>query len=150
MTGTLLFRLVPILALAAVPLFARAADNPHVEPAKCLSCHTQVPTAAEGQAGDYHLTKDSIDETCKVCHPYGCCTLGSLPGSNHPSNINSWDRSLFTRPKTLPLFNGYITCDTCHFYREAQGSPYRLVRIVRAEPDYFDWTELCTDCHQDD
>ncbi len=153
MTRSPLRHLLPLLLLAAAPVAARAADNPHVEPATCLSCHTKVPTAEEGQAGDYFLTKDTIDDTCQVCHPYGCCTVGALKGGNHPSNINSWDRNLFTRPKTLPLFNGYITCDTCHFYRQAQEDPanaFQLVRIVKVEGDHADWSVLCVDCHQDD
>ncbi len=150
MTRTPILCLVSILALAAAAASARAVANPHVEPAACPSCHTKTPTAAEGDAGNYYLVKDTIDDTCQVCHPYGCCTVDSLPGNNHPSNINSWDRHLFTKPKTLPLFDGYITCDTCHFYREAQGSPFRLVRIVKVEGDRIDWEGLCVDCHQDD
>ncbi len=139
--------LVPVLALVAAATAARAADNPHVEPARCLACHTKVPTADDGERGDYFLIRDTIDDTCHACHTSACCMPGTLHGANHPSNINNWDWKLFHRPKTLPLFNGYITCSTCHFHREAEGSAYKLVRIVKVDGKKVDWTELCHDCH---
>lgn len=141
--------LLPILLLAVAAGSARGVMNPHIEPASCPSCHTKVPTAEEGQAGDYFLLKDTIDATCHICHEYSCCKPSSLHGSNHPSNINSWDMKQFRRPKTLPLYSGYITCDTCHFHRAAQGNGYKLVRIVKLDGKKIDWTELCHDCHVD-
>ncbi len=142
---------LPVLLLAVLAASARGVVNPHIEPASCPSCHTKVPTTEEGQAGDYFLLKDTIDDTCESCHPYKCCEVGSLheKNRNHPSNINTWDTKLFRRPRTLPLFNGYITCDTCHFHREAQGKEYKLVRIVKVDGTFKDWTGLCTDCHLD-
>lgn len=149
MASRSLLCLLPALVLAAVVGAVLAAENPHVEPAECPACHVKVPTADDGERGDYFLTRDTIDDTCHICHEYGCCKPGSLHGNNHPSNINSWDWKLFRRPKTLPLFGGYITCDTCHFHREAQGNAYKLVRIVKVEGKKADWAELCRDCHTD-
>jgi len=144
-----LVSLITVLVAFAAASSPRAGDNPHVEPAACPSCHTKAPTVEQGQAGDYYLVKDTIDDTCHVCHEYGCCKPGSLHGGNHPSNINSWDRNLFRRPRTLPLYDGYITCDTCHFHREAQGNVYKLVRIVKVDGQKANWTDLCRDCHVD-
>lgn len=147
--ATLRHLLLSVVVLAAAASSVQGLVNPHVEPANCPSCHTRAPTAEEGQAGDYFLTKETIDDTCHVCHEYSCCKPSSLHGQNHPSNINTWDRTLFRRPKTLPLFDGYIMCDTCHFHRNAQGTTYKLVRIVKVDGKKIDWTELCVDCHVD-
>ena len=145
------YLLLPIMMLAVAAVSARGLVDPHVEPATCPSCHTKVPTAEEGQAGDYFLLKDTIDDTCETCHPYTCCDIGSLHEKkhNHPSNINTWDRNVSHRPKNLPLFAGYITCSTCHFHRTAEESGYKLVRLVEATETHFDWTQLCHDCHAD-
>ena len=141
--------LLPILFLAVAAVSARGVMNPHVEPATCSSCHTKVPTDEEGQAGDYFLIKETIDDTCEVCHPYTCCDIGSLHEKehNHPSNIRTWNRN--SGPRTLPVFSGYITCATCHFHRAAQGNDYKLVRIVKIDENKIDWSGLCHDCHED-
>lgn len=139
-----------LLTVVSAPA-ARGVMNPHIEPASCPSCHTKAPTAEETAAGDYFLIKETIDDTCHMCHEYSCCKPGSLHEKkrNHPSNIDRWDRSKFREPKTLPLHSGFITCNTCHFHREAQGNSYKLVRIVKVNDKKVDWTELCVDCHVD-
>lgn len=144
------------LSLAFAILFSFTASafgllNPHIKPEPCDSCHRKVPTEEEGQAGDFFLLKDTIDDTCHICHEYSCCKPGSLhaPNRNHPSNIDRWDRTKFRRPKTLPLFNGYITCSTCHVHSKPVGPSYKLVRIVQVDGLKIDWTALCTDCHVD-
>ena len=144
----LLLPLTVMLFVVAAPP-ARAVFNPHIEPASCPSCHTKVPTAEQVQAGDFFLIKDSIDDTCHICHEYSCCKPGSLHAKNrnHPSNINTWDRKLFRAPKTLPLHDGYITCNTCHFHRADAGAGFKLVRIVKIDGKKIDWTDLCVDCH---
>ena len=126
-----------------------AVVNPHIKPEPCESCHTKVPTEADGRAGDYFLIKESIDGTCHVCHEQTCCKPGSLHGISHPSNIDKWDWKKFRRPKTLPLHNGFITCNTCHLHTMPDGPSYKMVRIVIADGKRIDWTALCLDCHQD-
>ncbi len=138
---------LPLLALHFTPFPAGAVLNPHVKPEPCGSCHTRVPTQEEGEAGDYHLLKDTIDDTCQVCHVAKCCSPGSLHGISHPSNIKDWDWKVFRRPKTLPLHNGYITCSTCHFHSIPEGPSFKMVRIVSVEGKKIDWTGLCRDCH---
>jgi len=141
--------LLPFLPLFLVVSSPRAVGllNPHIKPEPCGSCHTKVPTEEEGRSGEYFLLKESIDDTCHICHEYTCCKPGSLHGTNHPSNINSWDRSLFRRPRTLPLFNGYITCVTCHLHSKPDTPSFKMVRIVKIDGKRIDWSELCTDCH---
>jgi len=138
--------------LAAVLLFfaslrSGAVINPHVKPEPCESCHTKIPTAADGDRGEYFLLKESIDETCHVCHEKTCCKPGSLHGSSHPSNIDRWDREKFRKPKTLPLHNGFITCNTCHMHSKPDGPSFKMVRIVKIDGKKIDWSDLCTDCH---
>ena len=62
-------RYLLLCVLAAAVLLAASTDsrallNPHIKPEPCESCHTKVPTEADGSAGDYFLLKDSIDDTC--------------------------------------------------------------------------------------
>jgi len=145
--------ITPIRILLVVVILLAASSrsfgllNPHVKPEPCGSCHTKVPSEEEGQSGEYFLLKDTIDDTCHVCHETTCCKPGSLHGISHPSNINDWDWKLFRRPKTLPLYNGYITCTTCHLHSKPEGDSFKMVRIVKIDGRKIDWTDLCTDCH---
>ncbi|MDF1537115.1 MAG: hypothetical protein P1S46_11580 [bacterium] len=145
--------LISGLILLAGTCSARAVEilDPHKEPARCLSCHTATPTVEDIENGELLLHMDGIDETCHMCHPYDCCRIYALKGHNHPSNVGKWDVEHFTEPETLPLFDGFITCNTCHFHRQAQvqGDNYFMVRIVRVGLDRVDWTALCHDCHVD-
>jgi len=145
---TLCFLLV--MLRAGVPT-AVTIINPHEEPASCGSCHAKVPTAQDAENGDYFLLAETIDGTCHICHPYDCCRIGALTGHNHPSNVDKWDVEKFTEPKTLPLFEGLITCNTCHYHRknDVPGQDYKLVRQVEVKLDSVDWTRLCSDCHSD-
>lgn len=125
--------------------------DPHEEPATCSSCHTAVPTSEQAKNDEYFLLADGIDNTCHICHPYDCCRIYALKGHNHPSNVGEWDVENFTEPRTLPLFDGLITCNTCHFHRKKQvtADDYFMVRLVHVGLDSVDWTALCHDCHID-
>lgn len=142
-------KLIPLLAflLGGASATSFALLNPHIKPEPCGSCHTKVPTEEEGQMGEYFLLKETIDDTCHVCHEKTCCKPGSLHGINHPSNIDDWDWKLFRRPKTLPLYGGFITCSTCHLHSVPDGDSFKMVRIVKIDGKKIDWTALCTDCH---
>ena len=123
--------------------------NPHLEPANCGSCHSENPTEEDVISGEYRLLADTIDETCHICHPYDCCRINSLKGHNHPSDVDKWDVDRFTEPENLPLYDGYITCNTCHYHRmsDVPGQNHRMVRLVQVTLDRIDWTRLCLDCH---
>jgi hypothetical protein len=107
-----------------------------------------VPTAEEVENEELFLIEDTIDGTCHSCHPYDCCRINSLKGHNHPSNVNKWDVENFTEPQTLPLHDGYITCNTCHFHLRPTPSGHKMVRIVEVQLNRIDWTILCADCHR--
>ena len=98
-----------LLLLSLLPFPDSRAEemiNPHVKPEVCDACHIKVPTADDGERGDYFLAKETIDATCQVCHEYSCCKRGALGQFNHPSNISRWDWSKFRRPRVLPLYGG--------------------------------------------
>jgi hypothetical protein len=129
-----LFWCLVFLFFTAMPTMEKTL-NPHIRPEPCLSCHTKVPTEAEAQAGNYFTIKKTIDETCRICHP--CCQVGTKHhGTSHPSNIADWDRNRFQTPKTLPLHNGRITCNTCHLHLVTDEPTIHLLRKVQVGNDF--------------
>lgn len=138
-----------ILSLVTGSSFALGNVDPHDDtPENCQYCHTQVPTSEDASSGELFLIEDTIDGTCHTCHPYDCCRINSLKGHNHPSNVSEWDVENFTEPTTLPLHDGFITCNTCHFHLRPDGQDYRMVRIVKIKLEGVDWVGLCLDCHR--
>ncbi len=123
--------------------------DPHTEPSKCNSCHSRNPTEEDVRSGELYLLAGTIDETCHICHPYNCCIVYSLKGHNHPSSVDKWDVEKFTVPENLPLFDGMITCNTCHYHRieDVPDRNYMMVRLVEVTFKKVDWTKLCNDCH---
>ena len=145
-------RYLLICVLAAAVLLATSPDsrallNPHIKPEPCESCHTKVPTEADGRVGDYFLLKDSIDDTCTVCHEKTCCKVGTLHHFEHPSNVDRWDTTRFKAPKTLKLYGGFITCSTCHVHSIPNGESFKMVRLAHRDGMRIEWVRLCRDCH---
>jgi hypothetical protein len=140
-----------LLAVSLGTSWGLTVVDPHEEPANCASCHSAVPTSEQAADGEYMLLAEGIDNTCHICHPYDCCRIYALTGHNHPSSVGEWDVEEFTEPKTLPLFGGLITCNTCHYHRKGQitGDSYSMVRLVKVGLYKVDWTALCNDCHID-
>ena len=143
------------LLLGASPGLA-AVPDPHVDTAdlsSCLLCH--VPGFEDASAGDYALLEDSIDAVCLRCHvKTECCTIGQkhlgvFIGNSHPSDLDARDLKRESSPETLPLQDGRLTCNTCHFHRRPAGRDYKLVRLVEFTGDGVQWTTLCQDCHRD-
>jgi hypothetical protein len=145
-------RYLLLCVLAVAVLLAAAADsrallNPHIKPEPCESCHVKVPTKADGRAGNYFLLKETIDDTCHVCHEKTCCKAGTLHHFEHPSNIDQWDKTRFKAPKTLKLYGGFITCSTCHDHSIPAGESFKMVRLAQRDGMRIEWVRLCRDCH---
>ena len=153
-------RFVGVSAFFAVilqALFALALINPHDENAagRCLSCHTREMVLATGAPGNPLLLRDSIDGLCLICHlRQDCCKTGqehsALPGyigHSHPSDLDVRSISRASRPKTLPLQNDRITCNTCHLHDRQKPDDYKLVRLAQIKATGVNWTALCHDCH---
>lgn len=142
--------LVPALLFVAA-LFATsafAADSPHASMDACPACHTAIPSPEDVRAMEYRLTRATIDETCKSCHPDAACALG-LGRVVHPSGIDTWDPAVCDGPKSLPLFEGRIGCATCHFHLKPVGDDFKMVRNVTFYDGQPEFTRLCADCHED-
>lgn len=156
-------RVAPSRSLAAIALFcllgaspAAAIIDPHTAaPDGCLRCHRLVPTAAESRSGDYRLLEETIDATCLRCHvKTECCDLGQRHvekplsiGVSHPSDLDLSKVPRSERPKTLPVHDDKITCNTCHLHQRQTPRDYKMVRLVVFRGSGIDWTPLCSDCH---
>lgn len=137
-----------IFALAPCPP-ADAITNPHVKD-NCSSCHLKLPEKGADGVMDYSFLAEDIDPTCMICHSDSCCSIAKPHESTHASGIDRWDKNKYGTPKKLPLYDGYITCATCHFWRRSNNPApvdYKLVRLVEIRPTGVDWTVLCHDCH---
>jgi hypothetical protein len=80
-----------------------------------------------------------------MCHDDECARTSA----NHPCGIRNWNSEKYGNPRALPLFNGYITCRTCHLHTRREQGDYKMVRIVTVEGAKVDWSGLCRDCHAD-
>jgi len=148
--------LVVWLALVAGPA-ASAVTDPHLDTSdgsSCLFCH--FPGFQSAAPGEETLLEPTIDAVCLTCHvKTECCTIGQkhvdplFIGYSHPSDLDGADIRSTSRPKTLPLQNGRMTCNTCHFHRRPEGRDYKLVRLVDYTANGVEWTRLCQDCHSD-
>ena len=140
MKAQLQFGLILFILFASVSMNISDVSNPHPsEGCTWNSCHTEDPFG-----GNILLLGESIDGTCCICHTEKC-TL--TQGTNHISNIDQWNKDEFKNPGSLPLYNGFITCMTCHYRTKPQGADYKMVRIVTLDGDRISWAELCVDCH---
>jgi len=154
---------VRLMAAMIITLFlvlpASAIINPHDpnDPDRCRSCHT--PEIHEVKAGDYsyYLLKDSVDDVCLICHKkQDCCVIGQehlkklfIGKHPHPSDLPTIGVPKVHFPKTLPLQDDRITCNTCHLHNRQEENGYKLVRMVIVNETGVDWTPLCADCHGD-
>lgn len=133
-----------------------AVANPHVaagDRTACLFCH--VPGFETADPGDAALLEDTVEAVCLRCHvKTQCCAIGQqhtgvFIGYSHPSDLDAGDIKRESLPKTLPLQDGRLTCNTCHFHLRPEGRHHKLVRLVEFAGDGVQWTVLCQDCHRD-
>jgi hypothetical protein len=140
------------ISFGLVPCFPAAAiTNPHYTE-HCPSCHLKLPEKGSDGEMDYNFLAEDIDPTCMICHSDECCTIAKPNQFTHASGIDRWDEDKYGTPQVLPLFDGYITCVTCHFWRRSNNPApvdYKLVRLVEITPTGVRWTVLCQDCHRD-
>ena len=134
------FGLILFILFASVSMNASDVSNPHSSE-RCTwnSCHMEVPLGS-----DILLLGESIDHTCCICHTEKCSLT---QGTNHISNIDQWNKNEFENPESLPLYEGYITCMTCHYRIKPQGADCKMVRIISIVGDQVTWEDLCRDCH---
>jgi hypothetical protein len=152
-----------IMSAMIVTLFLASSSsaiiNPHDpdDPDRCRSCHT--PEIHDVKAGDYdyYLLREAVDDTCLICHKkQDCCVIGQehlkklfIGKHTHPSDLTTIGVPKVHFPRTLPLQNDKITCNTCHHHDRQDENEYKLVRMVIVNEGGVDWTNLCADCHED-
>lgn len=142
---------------AAQPAHAVADPHGGAGEARCLSCHSRVIQAEDARAGRFYFLRESIEGVCLICHvKEECCRIGQRHegeplwiGVSHPSDIPADEVKPTSRPKSLPLQDGKITCNTCHVHDRRKPVDYKLLRIVVVKDTGVDWTGLCADCHAD-
>ncbi len=152
-------RTILAVLLALTAMSAPAIVDPHDEsdPQRCRSCHTQAIHDPDRREGEYHLLTASVDGVCLICHrKEECCRVGQehleklfLGEHTHPSDLRVSRVGREHRPRTLPVHDGRITCNTCHLHDRGKPEDYKLVRLVISKRTGVDWTPLCHDCHDD-
>lgn len=152
-------RVLGTAALVLAAFSAQALIDPHDEgdPRRCGSCHTPAIRTQPVRDGEYHLLTETVDGVCLVCHrKEECCRVGQEHqdrrlqpgiGITHPSDLPVAEVPAAQRPRTLPVFGGRITCNTCHYHDRRRPADYKLVRLVVIRNTGVDWTHLCADCH---
>ena len=155
-------RRVALCAAAVLAMFSDAFGmaSPHDsdKPKFCLNCHTEeIYTKNCNENEGYCLLAGSVDGLCLTCHlKEDCCKPGLehlprlyLGKHSHPTDIEARDIPRADFPKTLPLFQGRITCRTCHLHTAGKPDDYKMLRLVKISGKGVDWSVLCLDCHQD-
>ncbi|MDD5773464.1 MAG: cytochrome c3 family protein [bacterium] len=119
--------------------------NPHLKNAFCLTCHTEEPVKG---IPNIRFGGNTI-ETCMRCHrdefPWRSADF-------HPINVSA-DAPGKHKPKNLSLFDGKITCLTCH-YADCRVENKKEVKktnkiFLRGGP-YQYRSDICFECHERD
>lgn len=151
--------LIAVLMILSSTTEASAVTDPHqdsVDKPTCLFCHVKGFETAEASKIGTTLLEDTVDGVCLRCHvKTECCPIGQkhmgglFIGYSHASDLETRDIKKEYLPKTLPLQDGKMTCNTCHLHRRPGGRDYKLVRLAVFKDTGVDWTNLCLDCHKD-
>lgn len=149
------------IAIVASLVFASAAAaiiNPHIDTAdrtSCEMCHKKGFDPSKVREGDYFLLESTIDAVCLRCHiKTECCVIGQkhsdpvFIGASHLSDLEASSVNKQSLPRTLPLQEDKITCNTCHSHSKPSGRGYKMVRLVTFKDTGVEWTALCADCHR--
>ena len=117
--------------------------DPHFTGKNCDVCHSALP---EVMSTDKKLKFKGDDiAMCNSCHD-----REYLRGDLHPVGIMPGATSAVTIPAEFPLFNGRLTCRTCHqVYLQCVEKPaaqYENLYFLRGGP-YEKTVDLCFKCH---
>lgn len=112
-------------------------DSPHRRPDACSACHgTDSPTDAT-----------SLEPSlCRDCHPRDRMYLGCLEEKAHPMGQEPRTAAI---PEGWPLFEGTVTCVTCHAEPSCGASRPQDPPYHRGGP-YLEEFSLCYQCHAPD
>jgi len=129
----------PFILRKIYNLFRQASENinPHRSGIFCFLCHEKEPHGAEKEI--YLKCKGDTVALCKNCHDNQ-----RAKADNHPVNIIPSQSGGVKIPKDFPLFQGKVTCLTCHklFCQGKKESPF----FLRGGP-YQKRIDTCLICH---
>ena len=103
----------------------------------CVTCHRTVDPSADGPAGDVFPQGSEPADFCLDCHHYSA--------NHHPVDVQPKALSSKGTLSSFPLYDGKITCLTCHVAHVGPGleEPRKL---LRGGP-YADRRDICFRCH---
>ncbi len=134
-----------------VALAVRSARiRPHYQLSLCRSCHKEKPKAPKGSPGAQPLSEIPLldpdpNKLCNRCHESGLSVSNAHPivkvakkdGIDYPSRI----------PKDWPLYEGWLTCLTCHTAGDSPIFDPKNKSFVRGGP-YSNRNDICWVCHR--
>jgi len=123
----------------------------------CLFCHTSLPNRKVMGIENVGFDEESIDEYCTICHEG--YEGGHPVGGKHlvePSDemLEVIEEAVNRIGVKLPLYNGKITCATCHNPHEAGVIEHEIAAKGSASKNRLrlggaDVMLICVGCHAD-
>ena len=117
--------------------------DPHFTGKDCDVCHETAP-----EPGDEDLSLKFGGDDVAMCN--SCHQTEYVKGDLHPVNIVPPKGDAVRVPDELPLYDGKVTCRTCHdTYMQCQAKPsvqFENIYFLRGAP-YKKTTDLCFRCH---
>lgn len=117
--------------------------DPHFTGKDCDICHEVAP-----KPGDKDLRLKFGGDDVAMCN--SCHQTEYMKGDLHPVNIAPPEGDSIRVPDELPLYEGKVTCRTCHYvYHQCKKEPaiqFKNINFLRGTP-YKKTLDLCFRCH---
>jgi hypothetical protein len=119
--------------------------RPHYLVSLCRSCHTVMPRLPRGFPGAQPLAEIPLREAnptrlCNRCHESGLSKANAHPLRAVPDRIKE------RMPADWPLFEGALTCITCHTAGDSPFFDAANPNFLRGGP-YENRNDICWKCH---
>ncbi|MBN2373184.1 hypothetical protein JXL19_05305 [bacterium] len=127
----------------AYTVFLKQAEkiNPHRAGIFCIFCHDREPMAEEEGFATLKYGGDRV-KICTQCH-----NNKRARADNHPVNIYPSEGRGVIIDERFPLFDGKVTCITCHDIKCKGGYGETIPKFLRGGP-YKERVDACLLCHQ--
>jgi predicted CXXCH cytochrome family protein len=119
--------------------------RPHYQVSFCRACHTVQPEAQRGSPGaqtlrDIPLLNEDPNALCNRCHESGLSKANAHPLRKVPESIR------WRMPEDWPLYQGTLTCLTCHTAGDSPVYSPDNPNFMRGGP-YESRNDICWKCH---